>query len=223
MFEVCLVNYFMTNTKNYKTNLVEYITFSDFDVSWYSTCPWMEDSRPKAFQATCGQSLWKAISVLVSVVLRKTIDVDFFCVGVKYSGEYDVCDVTLSVYPHRASLKNMPGHGGNRTYDLWNTSLMLAGSAAVILGRLFVRFAYLWSGSFGHFICGRLFTLTLFIVLKLSTHNFHTTKHSVISPFTLILYFGNSISESPFHWIGFELRQHQCACYYYLLTNIVQS
>ena len=32
------------------------------------------------------------------------------------------CDVTLSVYPHRASLKNMPDHGGNRTYDLWNTS-----------------------------------------------------------------------------------------------------
>ena len=26
---------------------------------------------------------------------------------------YYVCDVTLSVYPHRASLKNMPGHGGN--------------------------------------------------------------------------------------------------------------
>jgi hypothetical protein len=38
------------------------------------------------------------------------------------SGEYDACDVTLSVYPHRANLKNMPGHGGNRTYDLWNTS-----------------------------------------------------------------------------------------------------
>ena len=33
-----------------------------------------------------------------------------------YSGEYDACDVTLSVYPHRASLKNMPDHGGNRTY-----------------------------------------------------------------------------------------------------------
>ena len=33
-----------------------------------------------------------------------------------------LCDVTLSVYPHRAGLKNMPGHGGNRTYDLWNTS-----------------------------------------------------------------------------------------------------
>ena len=29
-----------------------------------------------------------------------------------YPGEYDVCDVTLSVYPHRASLKNMPDHGG---------------------------------------------------------------------------------------------------------------
>ena len=29
--------------------------------------------------------------------------------------QYDVCDVTLSVYPHRASLKNMPDHGGNRT------------------------------------------------------------------------------------------------------------
>ena len=42
-----------------------------------------------------------------------------------HSGEYDVCDVTQSVYPHRASLKNMPGHGGNQTYDLWNTSLML--------------------------------------------------------------------------------------------------
>ena len=49
----------------------------------------------------------------------------FFCVGVVHSGEYDVCDVTLSVYPHRTSLKNMPGHGGNRTYDLWNTSPML--------------------------------------------------------------------------------------------------
>ena len=50
----------------------------------------------------------------------------FFCVGVVYSGEYDVCDVTLSVvYPQRASLKNMPGHGGNRAYDLWNTSPML--------------------------------------------------------------------------------------------------
>ena len=28
-----------------------------------------------------------------------------------HAGEYDACDVTLSVYPHRASLKNMPDHG----------------------------------------------------------------------------------------------------------------
>jgi hypothetical protein len=41
------------------------------------------------------------------------------CVGVMYSGEYVVCDVTLSacIYPHRACLKKMPGHGENRTYD----------------------------------------------------------------------------------------------------------
>ena len=25
-----------------------------------------------------------------------------------------MCDVTLSVYPHRAGLKNMPGHGGTQ-------------------------------------------------------------------------------------------------------------
>ena len=37
----------------------------------------------------------------------------------------NACDVTLSVYPHRVSLKNMPDHGGNLTYDLWNTSPML--------------------------------------------------------------------------------------------------
>ena len=50
-----------------------------------------------------------------------------FYVGVMYSssGEYDACDVTLGVYPHRERLKNMPGHGGNRTYDPWNTSPML--------------------------------------------------------------------------------------------------
>jgi hypothetical protein len=38
--------------------------------------------------------------------------------------EYDVCDVTLSVHPHRASWKQWKvclasGHGGNRTRDLW--------------------------------------------------------------------------------------------------------
>ena len=27
----------------------------------------------------------------------------FVCVGVMYSGQYGVCDVTLSIHPHRAS------------------------------------------------------------------------------------------------------------------------
>ena len=44
----------------------------------------------------------------------------------------DICDDTLSVYPHRASLKNMPGHRGNRTYDLWNTSPMLCQLSYVV-------------------------------------------------------------------------------------------
>jgi hypothetical protein len=34
----------------------------------------------------------------------------FFCVGVMYSGEYDACDVTLSVYPHRVDRR---WHGTN--------------------------------------------------------------------------------------------------------------
>jgi hypothetical protein len=35
--------------------------------------------------------------------------------GKKNTKQIDVCDIpTLSVYPHQASLKNMPGHGGNR-------------------------------------------------------------------------------------------------------------
>ena len=45
---------------------------------------------------------------------------------------------TLSVYPHRASLKNMPGRGGIRTYDLWNASPMLCQlSCAVRLVRVY--------------------------------------------------------------------------------------
>ena len=34
---------------------------------------------------------------------KLTTNLYFVCVGVMYSGEYDVCDVTLSVHPHRAS------------------------------------------------------------------------------------------------------------------------
>jgi hypothetical protein len=42
-----------------------------------------------------------------------------------YSGEYDVCDVTLSVYPHRASLKNMPGHGGPPCYTFITLGILI--------------------------------------------------------------------------------------------------
>ena len=52
-----------------------------------------------------------------------------------YSGEYDACDVTLSVYPQRASLKNMPGHGGNRTYDLWISKVV--GSIPTVVRHVF--------------------------------------------------------------------------------------
>ena len=40
----------------------------------------------------------------LSLVLRyqcNLVILIFFCVVVMYPGEYDVCDVTLSVYPHR--------------------------------------------------------------------------------------------------------------------------
>ena len=51
--------------------------------------------------------------------------IDQMCITKHNYTKIDAFDVTLSVYPHRASLKNMPDHGGNRTYDLWNTSPML--------------------------------------------------------------------------------------------------
>ena len=62
-----------------------------------------------------------------------------------YSGEYDVCDVTLSVYPHRASLKNLPGHGGNRTYDLdwaehWASIPKVVGSIPTVARHIFQAF-----------------------------------------------------------------------------------
>ena len=39
----------------------------------------------------------------------------FVCVGVMYSGEYDACDVTLSVASTPGKLESLPDHGGNRT------------------------------------------------------------------------------------------------------------
>jgi hypothetical protein len=37
-----------------------------------------------------------------SILIQLLVKLLFVCVGVMYSGEYDVCDVTLSVHPHRA-------------------------------------------------------------------------------------------------------------------------
>ena len=48
-----------------------------------------------------------------------------------------LCDVTLSVYPHRADLKNMPGHGGNRTYDLWASIPKVVGSIPTVARHIF--------------------------------------------------------------------------------------
>ena len=78
----------------------------------------MQDFRKYAY-ITAYSSGYLAVSFNLETIL------DFFCVGVMYSREYYVCDVTLSVYPHRVSSKNIPGHGGNRNYDLCSTSPML--------------------------------------------------------------------------------------------------
>jgi hypothetical protein len=51
-----------------------------------------------------------------------------------YSGEYDACDVTLSVYPRRACLKNMPGPGGNRTYTTFG--ILVQSTENIMITRL---------------------------------------------------------------------------------------
>ena len=48
-----------------------------------------------------------------------------------------LCDVTLSVYPHRAGLKNMPGHGGIRTYDHWAGVPKVVGSNPTVARHIF--------------------------------------------------------------------------------------
>jgi hypothetical protein len=40
-------------------------------------------------------------------------------IRIQNTDEICLCDVTLSVYPHRAGLKNMPGHGGIRACPVW--------------------------------------------------------------------------------------------------------
>ena len=66
----------------------------------------------------------------------------FFCVCVMYSGEYDICDVTLSVYPHTANLRNMPDHGGKRTYNRalaehWASIPKVVGSITTVVKHIF--------------------------------------------------------------------------------------
>jgi hypothetical protein len=69
----------------------------------------------------CGRYTVGTFQIVISVTkyslfYTKTVIIYFFlcwCCVYNYiqytsSGEYDVCDVTLSVYPQRASLKNMP-------------------------------------------------------------------------------------------------------------------
>jgi hypothetical protein len=46
---------------------------------------------------------WFQFTQAISLELVDQIIPDFFCV--MYSGEYDVCDVTLTVYPHPGKLE----------------------------------------------------------------------------------------------------------------------
>jgi hypothetical protein len=61
------------------------------------------------------QNEWKS-TINQNAFKSKARDTTDFQRGLVDKEEYyDVCDVTLSVYPQRESLKNMPGHGGNLT------------------------------------------------------------------------------------------------------------
>ena len=54
-----------------------------------------------------------------------------------FNMSYDIwtclCDVTLSVYPHRAGLKNMPGHGGK----YWASIPKVIGSIPTVARHIF--------------------------------------------------------------------------------------
>ena len=81
--------------------------------------------------------------------------VDMFFFGVddnKSAAMYVIA--TLSVYLHRASLKNMPGHGGIRTYDLWN-GRKVVGSNPTVARHIFEAFPvwiYTQSSNYIHLI-----------------------------------------------------------------------
>ena len=80
--------------------------------------------------------------------MRSDKDRHYFCY---------VCDVTLSVYPYRESLKNMPGHGGNRTYDLWNTSPIMLCQLSYIFLLLLIKYYY--NSNTASIIIAKLFSL----------------------------------------------------------------
>jgi hypothetical protein len=64
-------------------------------------------TKIRIFCTTTLVNLRKCITILKTSLWKNiwTILHFFVCVGVMYSGEYDVCDVTLSVHPHWASWK----------------------------------------------------------------------------------------------------------------------
>ena len=67
---------------------------------------------------------------------------NFFCVGIMYSGEYDACDVTLSVYPHRASLKNIClATVGIEPTTFWNTLDACDVTLGTVARHIFFKFA----------------------------------------------------------------------------------
>ena len=73
------------------TRLVEIISFSsqNFEVLDYQK---IKKPHPLVFKPDNDFEIEKKYHLVF-----------FVCVGVMYSGEYDVCDVTLSVHPHWAS------------------------------------------------------------------------------------------------------------------------
>ena len=85
-----------------------------YDVKIFEDCGDEKELETQVSGSTAGLSSPGIFTSLNEIWLTKIV-IRFF----------NACDVTLSVYPHRASLKNMPVHGVNRTYDLWNTSPML--------------------------------------------------------------------------------------------------
>ena len=105
-------------------------------------------------------------------ILRKRLKIHVLGLVVFTFYRSDACDVTLNAYPRRTSLKNMPGHGGNRTYDLWNTSplpcqlsyavrwVRICSVSYVMFQRSLVRFPP-WPGIFFKFaLCGYTFRVT---------------------------------------------------------------